>query len=221
MKLKALVLLFLLVVSCLFLISPKIVNADVIFPEYINAKCNADEVLVTCDNGRSMYPLNKSVLSQFLSVNQCKQYENDPSYKFLADSGKGMTEYCYKAATFTTVLPYHFKNISILVITTLVFELAVFYLFKFRSLKVILQIVLLNFITVSAVYMIMSYLPPSTILTLIGLELGVIIFEFAVLRFLISGVSTTRILLVTFIANLLSSTVGSLVLMLSKGVFNA
>lgn len=216
-KEKILSLLFLVVTGFIFLISPKIVKADVIFPGYIEAKCNIDETLVTCENGRRMYPLNKSPLSQLLTVNQCKQFENNPSYRFLVDSGKSMTKYCYKAGTFTSVLPYHLKNILLLVITTLIFELAVFYFFNFRSLKVILQLVILNLITVSVVYMIMSYLPPSNIVTLSGLELGVIIVEFIVLRFLINRVSTTRILVATILANLLSSTVGSLVLMLSKG----
>lgn len=194
------------------------VHADIVLPEYVNAKCNPNEILVECDTGQRFYP--SSTFQNLTAINTCKQYENNPRAKFIAGN-KGFAKYCYSEVSFAGTSIYHLRNLATLIIATIFFELTIFYLFGFRSKKSWLAIILVNILSVSLFYFANIFLlPASPITTLIG-ELFVVFFEFIILKIILSEFSFFRIFISTLIANITSATAGSLILMLVKSYLKA
>lgn len=207
-----------LFLSFFMLSIPRPVHADIVLPEYVNAKCNPNEILVDCDTGQRFYP--SSTFQNLTAINTCKQYENNPKARFIAAS-KGSAKYCYREVSLAGISVYHLRNLVTLIITTIIFELAIFYLFGLRSKKVWLAIILVNILSVSLFYFANIFLlPASPITTLIG-ELFVVFFEFIILKIILTEFSFLRIFISTLIANITSATAGSLILMLVKSYLKA
>lgn len=185
----------------IFLFSfPSKIDADILNPEYMDATCNSGEVMIECQNGH-WYPIR--------GKNECIKYENNSSYRFLGED-HGTSKYCYTNSTSNQSfnLPKYVISLLSLIFVTILFELPIFLIFGFRSGQNIRQIIIANLISVITLNLLTGNLPYSSLLIVVLLELGVIVFESIFLAKTVKSNRTAHLVASTVVANVISATLG-------------
>ena len=209
LPLRRISLIFLAIIA-FFFSSSNSVFADVFNPRYFNSKCNSGEAEVECSY-RSEKPYGPKI------YNGCILYENNPNYRYLAGEGHsfgGSLKYCLKAELTITSIGYHIRSISLQLVFTLLLELPLLLLMirEEPRKKVLLTTISANLISIALFYLVTLFLPASGLLLLVVMELVVIIFETIFIKIFLKKVGFKKILIYSFVANLFSATVGSVLL---------
>lgn len=201
--------LFILLISLIIFlfISPKFVSADMTNPDYFTSSCDLDEIEVECviDVGNP-YPRTFSIF-----YNACDKYEKSPNYRFL-DSTHGTGKYCYKSTSVVAFVKYHMKKLFPLLLITLLIELPIFLIFRFKNIKNISVVILANLISIPLFYVVTIVTPFKGLNPLIFMELVVVIFEAILIKFFLKGVSFKKVLVYSFAANFASAFIGILII---------
>jgi hypothetical protein len=183
--------------------------ADVPIKEFSEAQCSLGEKMVACDNGFRWTGIK---------TDECQNYRFNPAYRQLTvetkynrqvSSDHGEEKYCLRAGSFIELLGYHVLNSGRLLFITLIIELPLFWLFRFRGKKCALTILLMNALSVPALYFLSLALPYRNLYILLALEMGVVVFESYLLRQFNREFTLRNIFIFTIIINTVSAIFGA------------
>jgi hypothetical protein len=188
---------------------PKIVLADVPNPNYFIAKCHPSEMMVECSYS-SEEPFGPK------TYNGCAEYENNPKYRFLEQDGSsfgGDIKFCFKDLSSDNFIIYHIKVLLQITPITLLLEIPIFLVFfGFRTKKALRILLTANLLSVPTFYLATILLPTRGYVPLLVMELIVIIFEAILIKFMFKENRLKNILIYSFIANIWSAIIGSIIL---------
>lgn len=190
-----------LVFITIFLI-PSFVHADVMLPEYMNAKCNLGEKMVTCS-----YYTNEPFGAK--TQDGCKNYDSNPNYRYLTSSGHsfgGTVKYCYMGDKIPWWHALVFNNLLSALFLTLILELPIYYLYGYRKTKKLVIISIVNIISVGLFWLYELGIGAGIIKVLFG-EVVIILGEAGLLTYSLKG-RFPRLLTISFIANTVSALLG-------------
>lgn len=197
----------------IFATNSQLAMADVTHPSFYTKSCEPSEIEVSCYY-RTLNPFGEPYL-----YNTCKKYEDDPNYYYLSGSGSsygGMMRFCFKATSTQALIQFHVqKRLSQIVpalIINLLLEIPIFLIILPRNKKSLLAILLANVISLTLFYTIMAILPFSSIFLLIIMEIFVVFFEALFIKNFTKFSNIKTLLKHSLLANLLSATIGSILL---------
>lgn len=188
----------------IFLVGNKPVFADIPNPTYDLLRCKSNELQIECSWSSPNFQITED---------ECVQYRNNPQYRLLTGTGNsfgGSSKFCYYASL-PNIIIYHVRIVLSLFFLTLLLEIPVFFIAGFHTKESIFSVVLANAISVPVFYFVTSLLLYS-VLIVPFLELLVIIFESLFLRHRLRNIKTHKIVVTTFIANIISAFIGSLII---------
>jgi hypothetical protein len=199
-----------LILSLVLFILTKPVYADIPIKEFSDAQCSLDEKMIVCDNGFRWNGNNKT--------NECQNYRLNPAYRQLTvetkydrqvSSDHGIEKYCLRNGSFIELFGYHVLNSGRLLLITIIIELPLFWLFRFRGKKCALAIILMNALSVPILYLLSLALPYRNLYILLVLETGVVIFESYLFTRFNREFTLRNIFIFTLIINAVSAIFGS------------
>lgn len=193
--------------SALLIFLPSQVRADVPDPKFLSSKCEAGEQEIMCSTGQSLNPAADQL------KNECEAYTNRVGYRQIY-SDLRVQKYCYMPLSQTDRLLSYFKSASILILLTLLLEVPTYYIFGFKSKKNILQVVLINVLTVSGLFLVTTFSTYRGITPLLIMELLIVFIESVYLYMFNKKNTLEKILFASLIANSLSALLGGFILKL-------
>jgi len=195
-----------LILFLLFLFLPvNIVKADTPDPNYVAAECPAGKTLVECNNGQGFEQYRAT---GHAGADECLKYENNPDYKELYTEGHGSTKYCYQPTNALGKIFYYIKYLGLLILITIILELPILRLFGFKTRKNVWQIIWINIITVTTLYIVTANIIYHDPRILIALELLVILVEAILYKWQNYQFSWKRVAFGSLTANAVSAIFG-------------
>ena len=199
----------LLILIILGLLIGNLAYADLINPEYLTKKCPAGKIEKKCSYSTKL-PFGP------VTITDCDQYENNPKCSYLVGQGSsygGSKRYCCDIGFQGEVIKnFNVGKFILLLFFTLLFEIPIFLIFKFRSKKSFIVVFFANLISVLAFSFANLWL--GGIIFVLFAELLIFIFEAIFISFFLSKQGIKRIIFATLLANIISAIFGTYILSL-------
>jgi hypothetical protein len=198
--------LFLILIALLF---PRLIQADVINPEWFDKKCGISEREVVCSY-TSREPFGPRI------YDDCQKYKYNPNYRYLVGRGSsfgGSEKYCTNLPLLVNVplITHHdVLEVGRNFLLTLIIELLVFSLLPLKIMGLRKAVVLANLVSVPLFYLVVKLLGGGFIVIVAG-EIGVIILETTMLASILK-VPNRNIVGAVILANLSSAIFGGMIL---------
>jgi hypothetical protein len=183
--------------------------ADLVNPDYYTRHCPLTKVEKECSYQKTA--------DRKITSGECKIYSENPQCELLVGEGhsfSGKNKYCCQpdySNYFYSVILSEAKKLGLTLLLTLLLELAIFWIFGFRTKKVLFSFAAANVISVISFYLAglwLYYLAgfPFVIIS----EAVIIIFEAVFLAAILKGANLKKIMLATLTANLVSAVLGGI-----------
>lgn len=194
------------------------VSADIINPEWLDKKCDVDEIEVTCSY-RTEMPFGPH------TSDNCVGYKLNPSYRFLVAHGSsngGGEKYCFKAIGLLAQVQYLVYNYLLLLLLTLPLELAILWLLRFiKNRKILQAVIAANAVSVLLLVLAKMFLKLDLYIVLAIGEIIVFSIEVAIIRLIVKEFGFFRIFVSVLIANLVSAIFGTIALyLIQQNIFS-